>query len=271
MFKMVTGGNGRIVFCGEVTRTKEGALEIKGADWNPEKKMEEKSVVQMKVAQEMLPTSKDIEVGEKVITTLMPDRKIPNYGLAEEIAKNGNAVAITNDKGNEKIVLIGEVRNKKFNEKRNKLTISFLNIKDVDGGYVGYESHYKDRENKECTAYWLNVSYFNSNKFNNNYDADKADKLIQPGDVVAMVVSRKETTYEGKTYINYNGNKFFVISSKKNKTSAAPQNEIHSNKETQTASQPAQPENIINNSDDMFNNTEDGFEDIGDDYMSIFN
>lgn len=265
MFKMVTGGNGRVVFCGKITRAKEGALEIQGTDWNYEAKEEIETLVQMKVAPEMMPISQKVEIGEKIITTLMPDRKKPNFGVAEEIAQKGSAVVITNDKGNEKIVLIGTVRSKKWNEKHNMLTISFLNIKDVDGGYIGYESNYQDREGKDCTSYWLNVSYFNTDKFKNIYNATKADKNIQVGDVVAMVISIKQSQYNGKPYINYNGNKFNLISKQNN--NSAQKNSTPEIEEHAKSAPPIQETAV---SDEGFVYERDGFEDIGDDYMSIF-
>lgn len=216
MFKMVTGNNGRSVYCGVVTRTMSGerpAIELKGSDWIYEEKRSEERLIQMLVGCDAVESSKKIKAGDTIITTLLPDRKIENFGTAEEIAKVGEAVRIKNENGKEKVILIGVVRGLRWNDKHNKLSVSFCNVKDVEGNYLGYASKYEGRDGEPRVSYWLNVSFFCNDAYTSTYDANRAEQNIHKGDIVAMVVSNKESEYNGRIYTNYNGNKFTVIKS----------------------------------------------------------
>ena len=98
-----------------------------------------------------------------------------------------------------------------WNQKHNRFTVSFLDIKNAQDEYLGTEQRYKDHFNLEYVSHWLNVSFFDSNKFKSTYNAERVSQRIQKGDWVVMVASRKVSMYEGREIINYNGGKFSKI------------------------------------------------------------
>ena len=225
MFRMVQGGNGRVVYYGTVSRQKRGAIEIKGVDYNFEKKANEELAIQM-----LTPTpDHGVTEGEKVIVTLMPDKDKENFGVAEEILKEG-VITIKNDRGNDKVVLIGKIHSMRWNDKHTVLSVNFNGLKDYNGNPYGRESVYQDRNGNTKTSYWLNATLFpSSEKYATYYNAEKAENELNPGDVVAMVLTRKE---RGQ-YINHNVAKFEKISSGEAAPAAAP------TKAEQPAAQPA--------------------------------
>lgn len=215
MFKLVSGNNGRTVYTGKTTRSNEKAVSVVGQDWDTDSKQMMQYQLDLFVGKDMLADrlkgiNRNMGIGQTIICAVLPDRKNPNIGVAEEIAHKGQVIKITNDHNNVKYCIYGTVRCKKWNDNHTLLRLSFLNLTDMDGNLVGYESIYEDNQTGETrSSHWLNVNYFNSAKFGHN--AAYIDKNINVGDTVILVATEKTSEYQGKTYTNYNGAKFFVV------------------------------------------------------------
>lgn len=204
MFKLVTGGNGRNVCMGKVTNVDGEYFTLSGADWDKKTKKEIPYNLELKNETENV----TLTVGETIIAMILPHRKDPNKGVAEEIAKSGECMSIINDHGNEKVILYGKIHNKKWNQSHSVIRLAFRNIKDTEGNMVGQEVSYKDQFNFEYSTHWLNVSFFQGDSA---YNAEKADKRLEKGKEIILVCTRKESVYQGKNYINYLGAKFSVL------------------------------------------------------------
>ena len=89
------------------------------------------------------------------------------------------ALSVINENGNEKVILYGKVHKVQWNQKHNRFTVSFLDIKNAQDEYLGTEQRYKDRFNLEYVSHWLNVSFFDSNKFKSTYNAERVSQRIR--------------------------------------------------------------------------------------------
>lgn len=217
MFKLVTGNNGRIVYAGRTTRSNDNAVAITGKEWDHSARQHRSKELKLYVGEDMLNNdtgyiNSNIPEGEMLMCTVLPHRKHEDYGTAEEIAHQGQVIEITNDHNNEKICIFGEIWSKRWNDAHTMLKLSFRNLKDVEGNYIGTESEYTDKKtgNKK-KSYWLNICYFNSSKFNNTYSADRINNELGEGDAVIIVATKKISAYNGKTYTNYNGSKCELV------------------------------------------------------------
>lgn len=112
MFKMIVGGNGRSVYCGKVTRINEKAIEIFGTDYNKDTG-EVQRTLQLWLDRDIVEKAKEVKEGDIVAVPMLPSRKNQDIGTAEELAVLNDAIVMQNDRGNEKIMLIGKIRKKK--------------------------------------------------------------------------------------------------------------------------------------------------------------
>ena len=214
MFKMVVGGNGRTVYCGIVRYKDDMQFTLEGTEYDAERKEEFKRVLTLRYDFELSSEEKDFKVGDPLCVTVMPSRKDPDVGVAEEIAGIGKVIAISNDRGNEKYILLGKPKKIKWNNSGSKLTVSFVNLKNLQNMFLGMPSSFTSQKGEEITAYWLNVSFFKKNpnsKFKNNFSAERLEKFVTTNDTVCMVVSKKMVQYNGVWYENYNGAKFMTV------------------------------------------------------------
>lgn len=222
MFRLVSGGNGRTVYLGEVANCNESAMKITGKDWNPDSREEEEKSLQMFFDKSVRSVGKKLKLGDHVLVSYLPGKDEKTAGIAEEIATAGQVLALVNDRGNQKYVIYAKVHSKKWNEKKTLLRLNFLNLKDINGNLIGNPSSYKDSYGNARTSYWLSVNLFKPNDaVVNHYHADRADEEIEAGDTIMIVVTVKKNIYDGKEYTNYNGAKYVVL--KKNaKKDASP-------------------------------------------------
>lgn len=239
MFKMVTGGNGRTVYAGKVNRVNDLAVEIVGTEWNSTQKVEEHKSLQLFFDPEIKADKREkLHPGMTICAMVMPHRSNPNLGTAEEIALPGEAISIYNDRGNEKLILNGIVKNKKWNEKKNRLAVSFMDVKNMSGSVLGFERVYDNR-----SVHFMNVNFFvqkQQAEKKNYYDAPKADKLLEKGTSVIMLISKSVAQYNGKEYINLNGAKFFVPVTDEQNEKAESSAQDH-NGSTASAPKPSNP------------------------------
>lgn len=214
MFKMVTGGNGRTVYCGIVRSKDEMQFTLEGKEYDSEQKTEYARTLTLRYDYELSDERKNFHMGDVLCVTVMPSRNNPDQGTAEEIAGCGEVIIIQNDRGNEKYIILGRPKKIGWNQAKTRLTVSFLNLKDMGNKNLGYESKYHSSSGTQLTSYWLNVSYFNKNpnsKYKSNFNAEWFERTVTTEDIVVMVVSKKMTNYNGIWYENYNGARFNVI------------------------------------------------------------
>lgn len=244
MFKMVTGNNGRTVYCGKVSGANQTGFLLSGTEYNPQIHQEVNLVYQVGFDANLTEAQKNVKDGEVVLVTFMPSRDDMTKGVAEEIAHIGQMIKIRNEKNNEKEIILAVPRRRNWNEKQNVLTVSFSNLHDVYGNPVGVESKpFVDNFGNTRTTHWLNVTFFRNSensKFNNRYNADVFEKRVGDGDTICLVSTIKNTTHEGKNYTNHNGAKFFVPV-KQNVTPQAQTNQAGYRPAPQPTPAPAQP------------------------------
>lgn len=224
MFRLVSGGNGRTVYLGEVANCNEKAMKITGKDWNPNSRQEEEKSLQMFFDKSVREVGKSLKPGDHVLVSYLPGKDEKTAGVAEEIAIAGQVLSLVNDRGNQKYVVFAKVHSKKWNEKKTLLRLNFLNLKDISGNFIGNPCSYEDDYGNARTSYWLNVTLFKPNEtVRNAYHADRADKEIEAGNTVMIVVTVKKSIYNGKEYTNYNGAKYVVLEKNPNaKKDASP-------------------------------------------------
>ena len=216
MFKYVVGNNGRTIYGGTVVNSDASTISIQGSEWDKDSRAN--LLYQwdnLAIDPEMVAKGNtNIPVGEFVLCSILPHRSDPSKGTAEEIARLDSALKITNEKGNEKLVIYGKVVTKKWSQSKKTMSIALTNIRDIDGNFLGNPSVSQNGE----TNYWLNVTAFASNpSIQNHYDAHKCDTEIDLGDTVAMVVQKQINEYKGKTYTNYMLNKYSIVQKAPNK------------------------------------------------------
>lgn len=244
MFKLVTGGNGRTIYLGTVTQHNDKAMEIAGKEWNPDTKQEEEKKLQMYFDKSISEKGKLLKVGDQVVVSYLPGKDEKSAGRAEEIARAGEVISITNDRGNKKYVIFSKVHKKKWNDKNTMLRLVFRDLKDTNGNFVGNPYTFTDDYDNTYTNYWLNVSIFPANeKFKNAYNAKKADKDIEAGDIIVMVATMKTNAYNGKEYTNYNGAKFTVLEKNDKNDSNQASGQQSSNTSVTGGTAAAQPDN----------------------------
>ena len=201
MFKMVTGGNGRSVYCGVLTGVKDGYIKLTGTDWNFDLKSEEEKTLIMKIDSEILEKNKNLEEGQAVVVTMMPSRNNPNQGVAEEIAQLGEIVQINSDRGANKLVGLVRMGNKRWNDAKSVMSFSIMNPTNISSGQkMGVEV-----TNNGRTTHWLNITAFPENPaFRNRYNANYVDENFNKLDVICFVATVKDSVYNGKPRTNYN-------------------------------------------------------------------
>lgn len=209
MFKMVSGGNGRSVYFGKIGSIDQELFQLTGNEWDSEARVEVTQTLNLRKDPEFEGTM--VEDGKIAVAMVLPSRKDPAKGTVEEMVGESGALSVINENGNEKVILYGKVHKVQWNQKHNRFTVSFLDIKNAQDEYLGTEQRYKDHFNLEYVSHWLNVSFFDSNKFKSTYNAERVSQRIQKGDWVVMVASKKVSMYEGREIVNYNGGKFFKI------------------------------------------------------------
>lgn len=209
MFKMVAGNNGRSVYAGYVENIQGETFELTGTEWDPKNKVEFQRRLALKFDIDLPETH--LSNGEFIIVSVLPSRKDPDRGVAEEIAKLGQAIEITNEKGNEKIIFLGKVHTKKWNKNHTILSVSFRGIQDVEGAHIGSPSTYRNLYGEEVTSYWINISLFPpGGQFKTSYTADKGDRDFEKGSIAAMVIGQRERVYNGKTYQQFRMTKYML-------------------------------------------------------------
>lgn len=209
MFKMVIGNNGRSVYAGYVENVQGETFELTGVEWDSKNKVELHRRLALKFDMD-LPETHLIN-GEFIIVTVLPSRKDPDRGVAEEIARLGQAIEITNDKGKEKIVFLGKLHAKRWNKNHTILSLSFHGIQNVDGAHIGSPSTYRNPYGEKVTSYWINISLFPPRgQDKSSYTADKGDRDFEKGSVAAMVIGQSERVYNGKTYQQFRMTKYML-------------------------------------------------------------
>lgn len=122
------------VDAGYVENVQGETFELTGVEWDSKNKVELHRRLALKFDMDLPETH--LTNGEFIIVTVLPSRKDPDRGVAEEIARLGQAIEITNDKGKEKIVFLGKLHAKRWNKNHTILSFSFHGIQNVDGGSV---------------------------------------------------------------------------------------------------------------------------------------
>ena len=209
MFKLITGNNGRSVYAGYVenSNASQETFELTGIEWDKDNKKEIERRLFLKKDIDLPET--ELVDGDYIIVTMLPSRKDPDRGTAEEIAKQNQAIRLQNDKGNVKIAFIGTVAGKKWNSSGSVLSLSIRGVKDVDGVNIGSPYTYYDRFGDELTSYYINISLFKNSK-SKIYTAEKGDKDFEKGKKAVFVVAPKERMYNGKMYQNFMLTKYSI-------------------------------------------------------------
>ena len=241
LFKLLTGANGRSLYLGKVENKGDfkgrKLILIVGSEWDSEefafKRTEIRGFLDPSI--ESVP----IEIGDTVVISYAPAKDLNTPGIIEEVVKAGQCTtAYTEHDGKQyrKVVIYGKVKKTAWNQSHNVFTVSFMDLRDIEGNDYGLESHWTS-DGEEYMAFWTNVSFFGeaNSEIKNRYPADRAEKDIHTGDTVVIMTQYKESVdhISGKTYINHNANKYMVIDS-------AEQNNASHNNNEQTTPAPQQ-------------------------------
>lgn len=245
---MVTGGNGRTVYCGRVGNLSAAGFTLSGVEYDPEIDAEVSVVLELRFDAELPENAKKIKDGDMVAVTVMPSRNDMRKGTAEEIIHSGGIISIRNDRGNEKVVVVAQPRRIAWNEKHTALKVSFTNLKNPEGQLVGVMGKpFTDYLGHTRTTCWLTSTYFAAkpdSQIRNRWTAERFETEVKTGDTIALVMSVKESDYNGTHYTNYNGAKFMVVQRAQETGTQGGAQAQSAQSQTQTAEQPqatAQP------------------------------
>lgn len=208
MFRLMSGNNGRSVYVGEVIGKQNGYYQVKGEEYDSKTRTKYEEVLNIRIGEDVPEQNREFKTGELIVFTYLASRKDPCTGTAEEVIRKNECIFSTTEKGNKKAVIVGEVKQKKWNQKHSLLTLSFLNLIDSDGNPYGVIS----ANNKD--ARWMNVTYFSSSCTSNNnsfWIAENVDERLEKGDIVVLVARLGESEYNGKIYQSNTGERFLKV------------------------------------------------------------
>lgn len=208
MFRLMSGNNGRSVYVGEVIGKQNGYYQVKGEEYDSKTRTKYEEVLNIRIGEDVPEQNREFKTGELIVFTYLASRKDPCTGTAEEVIRKNECIFSTTEKGNKKAVIVGEVKQKKWNQKHSLLTLSFLNLIDSDGNPYGAIS----ANNKD--ARWMNVTYFSSSCTSNNnsfWIAENVDERLEKGDIVVLVARLGESEYNGKIYQSNTGERFLKV------------------------------------------------------------
>ena len=208
MFRLMSGNNGRSVYVGEVIGKQNGYYQVKGEEYDSKTRTKYEEVLNIRIGEDVPEQNREFKTGELIVFTYLASRKDPCTGTAEEVIRKNECIFSTTEKGNKKAVIVGEVKQKKWNQKHSLLTLSFLNLIDSDGNpYGAIFANNKD-------ARWMNVTYFSSSCTSNNnsfWIAENVDERLEKGDIVVLVARLGESEYNGKIYQSNTGERFLKV------------------------------------------------------------
>ena len=208
MFRLMSGNNGRSVYVGEVIGKQNGYYQVKGEEYDSKTRTKYEEVLNIRIGEDVPEQNREFKTGELIVFTYLASRKDTCTGTAEEVIRKNECIFSTTEKGNKKAVIVGEVKQKKWNQKHSLLTLSFLNLIDSDGNPYGAIS----ANNKD--ARWMNVTYFSSSCTSNNnsfWIAENVDERLEKGDIVVLVARLGESEYNGKIYQSNTGERFLKV------------------------------------------------------------
>ena len=208
MFRLMSGNNGRSVYVGEVIGKQNGYYQVKGEEYDSKTRTKYEEVLNIRIGEDVPEQNREFKTGELIVFTYLASRKDPCTGTAEEVIRKNECIFSTTEKGNKKAVIVGEVKQKKWNQKHSLLTLSFLNLIDSDGNPYGAIS----ANNKD--ARWMNVTYFSSSCTSNNnsfWIAENVDERLEKGDIVVLVARLGESEYNGTIYQSNTGERFLKV------------------------------------------------------------
>lgn len=208
MFRLMSGNNGRSVYVGEVIGKQNGYYQVKGEEYDSKTRTKYEEVLNIRIGEDVPEQNREFKTGELIVFTYLASRKDPCTGTAEEVIRKNECIFSTTEKGNKKAVIVGEVKQKKWNQKHSLLTLSFLNLIDSDGNPYGSIS----ANNQD--ARWMNVTYFSSSCTSNNnsfWIAENVDERLEKGDIVVLVARLGESEYNGKIYQSNTGERFLKV------------------------------------------------------------
>ena len=208
MFRLMSGNNGRSVYVGEVIGKQNGYYQVKGEEYDSKTRTKYEEVLNIRIGEDVPEQNREFKTGELIVFTYLASRKDPCTGTAEEVIRKNECIFSTTEKGNKKAVFVGEVKQKKCNQKHSLLTLSFLNLIDSDGNPYGSIS----ANNQD--ARWMNVTYFSSSCTSNNnsfWIAENVDERLEKGDIVVLVARLGESEYNGKIYQSNTGERFLKV------------------------------------------------------------
>lgn len=208
MFRLMSGNNGRSVYVGEVIGKQNGYYQVKGEEYDSKTRTKYEEVLNIRIGEDVPEQNREFKNGELIVFTYLASRKDPCTGTAEEVIRKNECIFSTTEKGNKKAVIVGEVKQKKWNQKHSLLTLSFLNLIDSDGNPYGAIS----ANNQD--ARWMNVTYFSSSCTSNNnsfWIAENVDERLEKGDIVVLIARLGESEYNGKIYQSNTGERFLKV------------------------------------------------------------
>ena len=206
MFTMAVSGTGKEYYVGKVTRQIPTALEITGDDYAEDHITVVERRMQLKLSPDIQEKCKQVSPGMVIIASAVRS-KLPMLGYTDEIAVQNEVISMKSQDGYDKLLIIGKISNIRWSINKKRLEVSFLNLKKTDGRYLGLCKNYQGKD-----WYWTSVNYFPSVKDKDDlYTAERVEKELKKGDIVAMTVNIKVNDSRGHYYTNYNGAKYTVI------------------------------------------------------------
>lgn len=206
MFTMAVSENGKEYYVGQITRQIPSAIEIHGRDYADDHVTILDRVMQLKLSSDAQEKNKLLSPGMTVLASAIRTKN-PILGYTEHLAFDNEVMEFKSQDGYDKLLIIGRISNIRWSMNKKRMEISFLNLKNEDGSFIGNCKEYQGKK-----YYWTNVNYFPSVKDKDDlYTTERIEKELHKGDTVAMSVNIKVNDSRGHYYVNYNGAKYMLI------------------------------------------------------------
>lgn len=206
MFNLAVSDANKEYYVGTVTRQVPTALEIEGDDFAEDHITVVRHCLQLRLSPDAQKKCENVSPGDKIVVGAYKTKN-PLLAYADEVAEKNEVIRLKSKDGYDKLLIIGYIAGIRWGLTKKRLEVSFMNLKNPDGGYYGIEKQFN-----RVPYYWTNINYFPKVKDKDDiYSADRVERELHKGDLVAMTVNIKVNSQRGMYFINHNGAKYTIL------------------------------------------------------------